>query len=87
MRFFFGEDCVGSITNWRSTLRYFTYIWGNLVTWWNKKQFVVVQSSVEAEFRVMTHGICDGMRLKRLLNELQILVENSIKMFYEIKLP
>ena len=31
----------------------------------------------------MIHGICEGMWLKRLLNELKILVEDSMKMFYD----
>ena len=29
----------------------------------------------------MLHGICEGMWLKRLLNELKILVEDSMEMF------
>ena len=62
-------------------LTYCTHVWGNLVTWQNKKQFVIARSSAKAELRVMTYGICEGMWLKRLLNELSIPVEYSMKMF------
>ena len=62
-------------------LTYCTHVWGNLVTWQNKKQFVIARSSAKAELRVMTYGICEGMWLKRLLNELKIPVKDSMKMF------
>ena len=45
-------DWAGS-ENRRSTSGYFTYVWGNLVTWRSKKQNVVSRSSAEAEFRSM----------------------------------
>ena len=87
IKVFSNANWIGSITDRRSTLRNCNYIWGNLVTWQSKKQFVVAQGSVKAEFRVMTHGICEGMWLKRLPNKLKILVKDSIKMFCTIKLP
>ena len=40
-----------------STSGYFTIVGGNLVTWRNKKQKVVVLSSAEAEFRGIAKGI------------------------------
>lgn len=39
------------------------------------------RNSVEAEFRAMAHGICEGMWLRRLLKELRIMIEESMKMF------
>lgn len=55
-------DQIGcSITDHRSTTRYCTCVWGNLVTWHSKKQYVVARSSAEVEFRAMTHEICEGM--------------------------
>lgn len=36
---------VGSITNRRSTLGYYLFVGGNLVTWRNKKQNVMAKSS------------------------------------------
>ncbi|RDX62732.1 hypothetical protein CR513_58905, partial [Mucuna pruriens] len=42
-----------------STSRYCIFLGGNLVTWRSKKQNVVVRYSAEAEFRAMTHDICE----------------------------
>ena len=56
-------------------------MWGNLVTWRSKKQLVVARSSAEAEFQSMAHGMCEGIWLIRVLLELRILVEKSMKMF------
>ncbi|KAK3022402.1 hypothetical protein RJ639_047376 [Escallonia herrerae] len=72
---------AGSITDRRSTSGYCTYVWGNLVTWRSKKQSVVSRSSAEAEFRAIALSICEGMWLKRLLEELKITCEGSIKVF------
>ena len=52
-------DWACSITNKRSTLGCCTFPEGNLVIWRNKKQKVVAQSSVEAEYRTMAHGVCE----------------------------
>ncbi|XP_020417928.1 uncharacterized protein LOC109948653 [Prunus persica] len=46
-------DWAGSITDKCSTSGYFTFVRGNLVTWWSKKQNVVSRSSAEAEYRGM----------------------------------
>ncbi|XP_021834560.1 uncharacterized protein LOC110774335 [Prunus avium] len=43
-------DWAGSITDRRSTLGYFTFVGGNLVTWRSKKQNVVSWSSAEVEY-------------------------------------
>ena len=77
---FSDADWVGSITNQRSTSRYCTYVWGNLVSWWSKKKSVVACSSTKVEFRAMTDNICEGIWLKRLLVELRIPIEKSMKM-------
>jgi hypothetical protein len=39
--------------------------------WRSKKQNVVARSSAEAEFRVVAHGICEVMWIKRMLEELK----------------
>lgn len=44
------------------------------MTWRSKKQYVVVRSSGEAKFRAMTHGICEGIWLIRMLDEIKISV-------------
>lgn len=46
-------DWASSITDRRSTFEYYTFLWGNLVTWRSKTQSVVARGSVEAEFHSM----------------------------------
>ncbi|KAL5854358.1 hypothetical protein ACOSQ3_004176 [Xanthoceras sorbifolium] len=77
---FADADWAGSPIDRRSTTGYCTYIWGNLVTWHSKKQSVVSRSSAEAEFTAMTHAVCEGMWLRRLLKELWFAAD-SISMF------
>ena len=69
---FTDADWAGSISDRRSTTGYCTFVWGNIVTWRSKKQSVVARSSAEAEFRAMCQGICEGIWLKRMLEELKI---------------
>ena len=52
-------DWAGAVDDRQSTLGYFTFIKGNLVTWRSKKQNVVACSSVEAEFRGKALGVCE----------------------------
>ncbi|KAK2977630.1 hypothetical protein RJ640_020537 [Escallonia rubra] len=59
--------------------------WGNLVTWRSKKQSVVARSSAEAAFRAMAHGICEGMWLKKLLEELLFPPSASMKLMCDNK--
>ncbi|RVW88140.1 Retrovirus-related Pol polyprotein from transposon RE1 [Vitis vinifera] len=77
---FSNADWAGSLTDRRSTSGYCTYVWGNLVTWRSKKQSVVARSSAEAEVRAMAHGICEGIWLKRLLEELQLAPHGPMKL-------
>ena len=58
-----------------------TYVWGNLVTWRSKKQSVVSRSSAEAELRSLASGVCEGIWLKRVLDDLKIIIEGPIKLF------
>ena len=57
----------------------------NLVAWRSKKQYVVARFSVEAEFRAMTLDICELMWLKGLLRELQINLENPMRLYCDNK--
>ncbi|RVW26230.1 Retrovirus-related Pol polyprotein from transposon TNT 1-94 [Vitis vinifera] len=58
------KDWAGSADERRSTTGYYTYVWGNLVTWRSKKQSVVARSSAEAEFRAVAQGMCEGLWLQ-----------------------
>ena len=46
-------DFAGSPLDMRSTTGYCTFLGGNLVSWWSKKQNVVARSSAKAEFRAI----------------------------------
>jgi hypothetical protein len=54
----------------RSMTGYCTYVWGNLVTWRSKKQHVVARSTAEAEFRAMALGICEGLWIKQVMEDI-----------------
>ena len=54
----------------KSTTGYYTFVGENLATWKSKKQDVVSRSSAEAEYRAMTHTVCEIMWFKNLTMEL-----------------
>ena len=78
---FSDADWAGSVTDRRSTSGYCSFVWGNLVTWRSKKQSVVARSSAEAEFRAMAQGICEGIWLNRLLEELRVPLKHPIVLY------
>ncbi|RVX10447.1 Retrovirus-related Pol polyprotein from transposon TNT 1-94 [Vitis vinifera] len=78
---FSDADWVGSVTDRRSTSGYCSFVWGNLVTWRSKKQSVVARSSAEAEFRAMAQGICEGIWLNRLLEELRVPLKHPMVLY------
>lgn len=78
-------DWAGLVEDRKSTSCYCTKVWGNLVTWRNKKQFVVAHSSVEAELRALAQGTCELIWLRRLLKELRIIGEHPMKLFCDNK--
>ena len=78
-------DWAGSITDRRSTSGYCSFVGGNLVTWRSKKQNVVARSSAEAEFRVVAHGICEVMWIKRMLEELKASDSLPMKLYCDNK--
>ena len=78
-------DWVRSANDRRSSTGYYTYVCGNLVTWRNKKQSVVARSSAKAEFKAVAQGMCEGLWLQKLLEELHITVELSIKLYCDNK--
>lgn len=68
---FYDVEWVRLINDMRSTNKYSTFVWENLVTWISKNQNVVSKSSAKAEFRTIVQGICEGYWLKKLPEELQ----------------
>ncbi|RVW56555.1 Retrovirus-related Pol polyprotein from transposon RE1 [Vitis vinifera] len=78
---FSDADWAGSVTDRRSTSGYCSFVWGNLVTWRSKKQSVVARSSADAEFRAMAQGICEGIWLNRLLEELRVPLKHPMVLY------
>ncbi|KAI5338942.1 hypothetical protein L3X38_018214 [Prunus dulcis] len=75
------SDWAGKEDKRRSKSGYFTFIRGNLVTFRSKKQKVVSSSSVKAQYQAMVKGVCELLWLKRLMGELSIPTENTMKLY------
>lgn len=65
-------DWVRSVDDRKSTSGYFTFVRVNSITWKSKIEKVVSLSSIEAEIRGMTKGLCELLWLKRLLTKIGI---------------
>ncbi|KAH9718244.1 hypothetical protein KPL71_022143 [Citrus sinensis] len=76
---------AGSVSDRRSTSGYFTFVGGNLVTWRSKKQHVVARSSAEAEYRGMTLGVCEGLWISFILNDLGYPSQQPIQLYCDNK--
>lgn len=62
---------------------YCTFVGGNLVTWKSEKQTVVARSSAEAECKSMVHGISELMWLKILMEDLRLLSNGPMRLYYD----
>lgn len=82
---FINAAWAGAVVDRRSTSGYLTILGGNLVTWRCKKQPVVAQSSAEAEFRAMAHGICELLGFKIILDDLEVRWEGNMKLYCDNK--
>ena len=69
----------------RSTIGYYTFVGGNLVTWRSKKQNVVARSSAESEFRAIAQGLCELLWLNIILDDLRIKWDDPMKLYCENK--
>lgn len=78
---FTDADWGGSPSDMRSTTGYATFLWGNLVTWRSKKQPVVARSSAEAELRALALGLCEGLWIKRVMNDLGLTITLPIHLY------
>ena len=57
----------------------------NLVTWRSKKQKELSLSSAEAELRALKKGVCEGMWLKDILQDLCLFSGKSMTLYSDIK--
>lgn len=56
-----------------------------MVTLHSKKQSLVARSSVEAEFKAMTHGVCKMLWLNILLKEIWFDSKDSTRLYCDNK--
>ena len=77
-------DWASSMTNRRSTSGHYSFVRENLVTWQSKKKSVWLQE-VEAEFKALVHGICGGILIRRLLEELTFIQTRSMRIYCDNK--
>ena len=78
-------DWADSSLDRKSISGYCSCLGGNLVTWRSKKKSVVARSSVEAKFRSMDLGICEGMWIKSILEDLNIGISKPMKLYCDNK--
>lgn len=76
---FLDTDWAGSIDDTRFTTAYCIFVWGDLIIWRSKKQYIVARSSVELEYQATVQGICEELWLKKLLEELQVKAKIPLK--------
>lgn len=79
------SDWAGCTSDRKSTTSYCSFVWGNMVTWKSRKQSVVTRSSAEAEFRAMSQGICEGIWLNQMLDEIGIPINYTMRILFDNK--
>ena len=55
------------------------------MTWRSKNESVIARSSAEAEFGAIAQGICEGLWIKKMLVELQVIMSQPVKLFCDNK--
>ena len=66
-----------------STFGFCILIGGNLLSWKNKKQNMIIRSRVEAKYWVMALATCELMCLKQLFQELKLYESKFIEFIYD----
>ncbi|RDX81341.1 Copia protein, partial [Mucuna pruriens] len=81
MEIYTDADYAGPVVDRRYTSRYCMFLGGMLVTWRSKEKNVVARSSAEVEFRTLAQGICEGLWMKIIFDDLKVKYERPIKLF------
>ena len=69
-----------------STIGYYTFLGGKLISWRSKKKNVVARSSAEAGFRAITVGVCELLWVKIILEDLKVQWSRPMKLCCDNKL-
>nr|KYP62604.1 Copia protein [Cajanus cajan] len=85
MKIYTDADYAGSITDRISTFGYCMFLGDSLVTWRSKKQDKVSCSSAEAKFRALAQGMCEGLWMKIILDDLKVKVDNPVQLYCDNK--
>eukprot|EP00253_Pinus_taeda_P008358 PITA_08358 len=79
---FVDADWVGDLDRRRSTSGYVFNLFGGVVSWMSKKQFVVAPSTTEIEYMAPTHASKEVVWLQRLCSSMG-LVQGTIRIDYD----
>ena len=75
---FVDADWAGDLDQRRSTSGYMFNLFGGVVSWMSKKQFVVALSTTEVEYMAATHARKEAVWLQRLCSSMG-LVQRAIR--------
>ena len=80
------SDWAGDKEDCASTSGYLCFVNGNLISWRSKKQDRAAQSSTEAEYIALYHGVQEAIWVKQLLEELDFKIKGgSVKVYQDNK--
>ena len=79
---FVGEAWARDMDRRRSTSGYVFILFGGVVSWMSKKQYVVALSTIEAEYMAATHASKEAIWFQRLCSSVG-LVQGAIRINYD----
>jgi len=77
------SDWAGDKEDCASTSGYLCFVDGNLISWRSKKQDRAAQSSTEAEYISLYHGVQEAIWVKQLLEELNLKIKGGSVIVYQ----
>ena len=80
---FSGSDWVGSVDDLKSTSGYCFSLGSGVFSWCTKKQEIIAQSTVEAEFIAATAAVNQALWLKKILCDLSLQQKNKTENFVD----